>query len=147
MDITYNPVEAQITSYEPEPSKSELSLQINTLQREVERLTNLNNNYQAYHNDLKTKISNVKGYILDLYSMNGEIDEDIKEIAELLDISLTKQYAVEIHVVYRGNIEMPLDAEINDIEDHIEFSFSDRGADDWEVDIFQYDLSIDAEEA
>jgi hypothetical protein len=94
-----------------------------------------------------TKIYYVKEHIKSMYEVEEYIPTDITVIADMLDISLTKQYAVEIHVVYRGNIEMPLDAEINDIEDHIEFSFSDRGADDWEVDIFQYDLSIDAEEA
>ena len=104
----------------------------------------------TYHNSnlsLMSKINHVKEFIKTFYDMGDSVPDEVLSIAELLDISLTKQYAVEIHVVYRGNIEMPLDAEINDIEDHIEFSFSDRGADDWEVDIFQYDLSIDAEEA
>lgn len=104
----------------------------------------------TYHNSnlsLMSKINDVKEFIKSTHELGGFVPDEVLSIAELLDISLTRQYAVEIQVIYRGNIEIPFDAEINDLTDHIEFSFSDRGADDWEVDIFQYDLSIDAEEA
>lgn len=113
----------------------------------IESKDNILSSYSKQLNELRIRIDSVKNYISSMHELGEEVSDDLISIAELLDISLTRQYAVEIHVVYRGNIEMPLDAEINDIEDHIEFSFSDRGADDWEVDIFQYDLSIDAEEA
>lgn len=130
-----------------EPTREELSIQINTLQREVERLQMNFDAARSRNEELNLKINNVRGHIKDIYDMSGDLDEDIMEIARMLDISLTKQYAVEITVTYRGNVEIPLDADIDDLSDHIEFEFSDRGADDWEVDIFQYDVDINAEEA
>lgn len=128
-------------------NRDSLVFQIDSLKSSLELKDSTINSLRKQLNELRIRIDSVKNYISSMHELGEEVSDDLISIAELLDISLTRQYAVEIHVVYRGNIEMPLDAEINDIEDHIEFSFSDRGADDWEVDIFQYDLSIDAEEA
>ena len=145
MDINYNPVNATITPYEP--TRDELSIQINTLQRENERLTTLSNNYRNYHQGLETKIKNVKGYIDDLISVEGMLSDEVKEIASYLDIALNKTYDVTITVTYSGSVEIPMDADIDDFQQHIDFEFSAPFSDEWEFDISQEDVELESEEA
>jgi hypothetical protein len=139
------PVDATVIPYEP--TREELSIQINILQREVERLTTLSNNYRNYHQSLETKINNVKGYIDDIISTEGEVSDEVKEISSYLGIALTKTYDVTITVTYGGSIEIPMDADINDFDEHVDFEFSAPFSDEWEFDICQEDADIQYEEA
>jgi len=139
------PVDATVIPYEP--TREELSIQINILQREVERLTTLSNNYRNYHQGLETKINNVKGYIDDIISTEGEVSDEVKEISSYLGIALTKTYDVTITVTYGGSIEIPMDADINDFDEHVDFEFSAPFSDEWEFDICQEDADIQYEEA
>ena len=130
-----------------EPTREQLSFQINTLQREVERLQMNFDSARSRNEELNLKINNVRGHIKDVYDMNGDLDEDLMEIARMLDISLTKQYAVEITVTYRGNVEIPISEDIDDLSDHISFEFSAPYSDEWEVDIYEDDIDFNYEEA
>jgi hypothetical protein len=75
-----------------------------------------------------------------------DISEDILRIVKILDITLTKTYDMHISVIYRGTVEIPLDEDISKFSDHVEFEFSDKGEDNWDVDIFQYDVDVNWDE-
>ena len=123
----------------------ELSLQINTLQREVERLTNNRDHYQRTYVDMEQRIRNVKGYIHDIYSMEGEISEEVKEIASILGIELTKTVNVSVTVTFSGTANIPMDMDEDDIQNEISFSF-DEGYSDIEWDIEESDQDWDIRE-
>ena len=123
----------------------ELSLQINTLQREVERLTNNRDHYQRTYVDMEQRIRNVKGYISDIYSMEGEISEEIKEIASILRIELTKTVNVSVTVTFSGTANIPMDMDEDDIQNDVSFSF-DEGYSDIEWDIEESDQDWDIQE-
>ena len=97
--------------------------------------------------ELEDKIDHVRGYILDTFEMEDFVPSVLTDIAEILDISLTKQYAVEITVTYRGNVEISVGQDIDDLSDHISFEFSAPYSDEWEVDIYEDDIDFNYEEA
>ena len=113
----------------------------------IESKDNIISSFNKQIHELRIKIDSVKDYILSLNELGEEIPDDLISITELLDISLTKQYSVDITVIYRGNVEIPFDANIRDLQKYIEFDFAPSQKNDWEVDIFQYDVDINYEEA
>jgi hypothetical protein len=129
-----------------EPTPEELSLQINTLQRDNERLQD---NYSRVFNnkmEIDKKINSVRDYILNMYSIEPDLDEHVVDIADLLDITLTKRYAVDITVTYRGEVEVAIGQDIKDLEDQISFDFNISRGDGWEIEIEQDDVKIKHED-
>ena len=77
-------------------------------------------------NDLKLKIEGVQGVILDYISMNGNLDNDeLKEIAEIIKMKLTKTVDVSYTVIYNGTADIPIDVHPADVdwEDEVSFHF------------------------
>jgi hypothetical protein len=121
---------------------------IEELQNEVTRLKadneRLQTNFQSAlsrNHDLNTKISNVRGHILDLYSMNGEIDDDMEEVARLLDIQLTKRIQGEANLRITYTAEVPLDFDVNDFELSYEINCESYEAEsfDFDEEYFEYE--------
>lgn len=89
--------------------------------------------------ELQLKINNVQGVILDYISINGELDnEDLKYIAQLIDMKLTKIVDIEYTVKFVGTAEIPLDVDVDDIDWEEEVSFH--------VDTMSEALGIDLSE-
>lgn len=84
-------------------------------------------------NSLRTKIHNVRGYIMDLYSMNGEIDEEVKDIAEYLDIELTKRVTGTMTI----EVEYSFDAPLGFDNDDLSLSYS-IDCESYDVDNFDW---------
>jgi hypothetical protein len=127
-----------------EPTRGEMSIQINTLQREVERLQTNCDSFRRRAEELVTKIANVKGYISDIYCENGRLDDDIKEIAGYLDIALTKEISgtavFEISFIAR----IPLDMDPDDFE--ISFDVNNETYEAEDFDWNEENTSVSAEE-
>lgn len=98
-----------------EPTREELSLQINTLQREVERLNFNFTAAQQRANDYAMKIDEVRDYIYDLCSQGNLIDE-VTSIAELLDIELTKEISGTAVYEISWSATVPLDFDANNMQ-------------------------------
>ena len=115
---------------------------IEDLTAEIDRLNSqLNtmiNNWEfakTRFTEAQTKIDNVRGYIHDLYDMNGEIDEDMKGVAELLDIPLTKTMDVCFTVEFTGTVEVPLGMDTDDLESEIDFEYrAGYGDAEWDLE-------------
>ena len=129
-----------------EPTREELSIKINTLQRDNERLQD---NYSRVFNnkmEIDKKINSVRDYILNMYSIEPDLDEHVVDIADLLDITLARRYAVDITVTYRGEVEVPLNQKIEYLEDQISFDFNIYNGDGWEIEIEQDEVKVKHEE-
>lgn len=122
------------------------SVQINTLEREVERLTNNWEYVSKVKAELLQKIDNVKGIFLDLASEGEEITETLSEIARMLDISLTREVNVSVTVTFSGTATVPLDMNIDDIASDVSFSFDEGYGSDIEWDISEDDQDWDIQE-
>jgi hypothetical protein len=95
--------------------------------------------------ELSIKINNIKGVILDHISMNGELDnEDLKYIAQLIDMKLTKTVDVEYTVTFTGTAEIPIDVDVDDIDWENEVSFDATIIGDHELDLSEDSVDVDA---
>ena len=82
---------------------------IAALRADLDSMTKLYSRADAKVADLHRKIQNVEDHIKDVYFMNGAIDEDLRAVAELLDISLTKQITGSGTVTFEFTADVPLD--------------------------------------
>ena len=115
------------------------AVEIVNLKQQVATLDNLREHWQRQHNEAQQKIANVQGYFFDLYSENGEIEDEIKYIAELLGITLMKQIAGTATHEISWTAMVPLDFDAEDME--ISFSVE---CDTYEADDFDYN-EVDTE--
>jgi hypothetical protein len=90
----------------PPPSADE---KIAALRADLDSMTKLYSRADDKVADLNRKIQNVEDHIKDVYFMNGVIDEDLRAVAELLDISLTKQITGSGTVTFEFTADVPLD--------------------------------------
>ena len=82
---------------------------IAALRADLDSMTKLYSRADAKVSDLNRKIQNVEDHIKDVYFMNGVIDDDLRAIAELLDITLTKQITGSGTVTFEFTADVPLD--------------------------------------
>jgi len=134
-----------IDSPAPVPNdRDDLIIQIENLNTKLEDVVSYRNSYQRQLSEIQMKVDAVKGYIADLYSTNGEIDDDIKQIAEYLDIELTKSVTGTATFEISFTAEVPLDFDTDDFE----LSF-DVNCDSYEADNFEWseeNVDVDCED-
>lgn len=119
---------------------------LSRLEQHLEYKESIINSFTKQLREHESKLNAVKAYIKEMIDSEEEISKDILRIVKILDITLTKTYDVHISPIYRGTVEIPLGENIDKLLDHIEFEFSDKGEDDWDVDIFQYDVNVNWDE-
>ena len=119
----------------PEPTREELSLTINTLQREVERLGNVNESYAA---DIRTKagmISEFEDRLKDA-AQEQEIDGDLaQEFASIFNLELSKEYTITIEASWSGTVTVPFGQDVDDLDLEFQFPTLAYSCDEFELDI------------
>lgn len=116
----------------------------NRLNDDIERVRGLYASSSTSTQEYRQKIDNVKGYIRDIYSEDGEVDDRVKDIAGLLNIELTKSISGTAIFEISWTADVPLDFDPDDFE----ISF-DVNCDTYEADNFDWDeenTSVSAEE-
>ena len=119
--------------------------EIASLKSNLDQMTSNWNYAKAASAEYRQKIANVKGYIFDLYSANGDIDDEIKEIADLLDITLLKEIQGTAMCEISWTAQVPLDFDADDFE----ISF-DVNCETYEAEAFEYNednLEVSGEDA
>ena len=126
-------------------SREELAKSCEYLTNQTVDLTNRLHKSNDEANDLRLKIEGVQDFILDYISINDNLDNDeLREIADILKMKLTKIVDIEYTVKYTGLAEIPLDVDVDDIDWEDEVSFHvdtnsehhiDLSADSVEVDV------------
>lgn len=137
---TFFPTSTPVAEETLRESFDRQAVEIVNLKQQVATLENLREHWQRQYNEAQQKIDNVKGYFFDLYSENGEIEDEIKYIAELLDIVLMKQIAGTATCDISWTAMVPLDFDAEDME--ISFDVNcDSEADDFEWHEENIDIS------
>jgi len=142
MDVFTTP--ALVTEHVPN-DRDDLIIQIDSLKASYESMT-ANWNFQRDRADTLTrKIDAVRGHIHDLYSMNGEIDDEIKEIAAFLDIELTQRVegTATIEVSFSFDAPLGFDVDSFDLSVYVESNSYEVDNFDWNED----SVDISCEEA
>lgn len=137
-----------MTTFTPAPStpndRDDLLIQIENLTTDRDRVQSNFDATLRMNQELNQKISNVRGYIFDLYSMHGDVSDDVKEIAEYLGIELTKRIQGTATYTIEFTAEVPLDFDADDFE--VSFSVE---CDSYEADNFDWtevDTEVSAED-
>jgi sugar-specific transcriptional regulator TrmB len=123
----------------------EMQIKIDNLTTRLEVSENQKSANYRQMNEIKDQVRAVKDYITNLYSMHGEIDEDIKEIAELLEIELTRHVEGTATIEISFSFDAPLDFDIDSFELSVDVT-----EDSYEVsnfDWFESSTDIECEEA
>lgn len=146
MDAFTTPVDATISEYIPESERELINArnEIINLKAETVRLEGTHNFWYNKHTELEQKIRNVHGVIRDYYSENGEISDELKDIANYLDITLTKTISGSATCAISWSAEVPLDFDPSDFE----ICFSAE-CDTVEAEDFNYnedDVTVEAED-
>lgn len=94
--------------------------------------------------ELRTKIDNVQGFMRDFYSENGEMNEDLEEIARLLGIDLTKEISGTATFTISFTANVPLDFDADDFEISFDVNCDSYDAEDFEWN--EDDIEVNAEE-
>jgi hypothetical protein len=89
-------------------------------------------------------IANAKVIILEAFD-GDDFDKDVvTNIAEALDIELTKEYEVTINVTFSGTVSVPLGFDMDcDLENYIRFEASNTRWGDGELECDLYSDGID----
>ena len=126
-------------------SREDLVKRYEDLTNKVVDLNNRLHKSNDEANDLRLKIEGVEGVILDYLSENGNLDNDeLKQIADILGMKLTKTVDVSYTVTYNGTAEIPLDVDADEVdwEDEVSFHFDIIG--DHLVDLSEDSVDSDA---
>ena len=111
------------------------------MQNKIDRLSENLDTARARINSFETKIDNVRNYILDEYAMEGMLHTQLEEVANMLDITLTKKIQGEANIRITYTAEVPLNFDGNDFELSYEISCDSYEAENFEFDeeYFEYE--------
>ena len=100
--------------------------EVDDLKKRLEGTTGILNGYRL-------KVSNVEGYIRDIIDMDGNLSEEMQEVARMLDIDLVRHVEGTITIEVSYSLDLPMGIEVEDLE----FS-ADVSCDTYEAENFEW---------
>lgn len=146
MSYLDTPVDANVSHYYSPDQIKQTIYDLDVISKENERLRLDVGALRKHLNEGQAMVDAVGKYIKEC-SSSGDLTDELEHVAELLDITLTNKYSVNITVTYRGTIEVPAGQNIESFDEHVNFEFSAPFSDEWEFDIYQDEVEIDKWEA
>jgi len=118
---------------------------VETMKGDIESLNNSISVLRRQNSYANNLLANAKVIILEAFD-NDDFDKDVvTNIAEALDLSLTKEYQVTINVTFSGTVSVPLGFDTEgDLENYINFdaTASGWGNEEVECDLFSDDIDV-----
>ena len=116
-----------------------------TMKGDIESLNNSISVLKRQNSYANNLLANAKVIILEAFD-NDDFDKDVvTNIAEALDVSLTKEYQVTINVTFSGTVSVPLGFDTEgDLENYIDFEARTNGygKEEVECDLFSDGIDI-----
>ena len=120
----------------------ELAVANGALEQENERI----DAWRKMHNRLAEQIDNVIPIIKDAI-INDDVDIDtLKSIANELCIELTREVRIKMKITASGTATVPIDFDLDDIDNELSVEFSNNYGTDVEFDIEVDDMTVDCED-
>jgi hypothetical protein len=119
------------------------------LAKSLQSALDINSAQQRIISEQKNKIDNAKVLIFEAYEVDDFSEDRVEAIAEALEVSLTKEVDVMIHVTFSGTVDVPLGFDIEgDLENYIDFeaTASGYGRVDIECDLFTDGVDVNVVE-
>jgi hypothetical protein len=127
----------------PTPNLTELSLRINTLEREVERVTDLHQRCQVANVEYENQKSEFEDRLKDAVE-NDEIDGDLaKEFADIFDLTLDKEYRITLEASWTGTITVPFGFDVDNLDFEFPFPELSYSCNECDMDIDEDNTSHD----
>lgn len=112
----------------------------------LEQATERSATWQKMHSRLSIHIDNAATLIKDAI-INDDVDIDtLKSIAQELNIELTREVRIKMTITASGTATVPIDFDLDDIDDEISVNFSNNYGTDTELDIEVDDMTVDCED-
>ena len=120
-----------------------LTLAKNDMDQALERAAT----WQKMHVRLTNQVDNVATIIKDAIIDDAFVDIDmLKSIADELCIELTREVRIKMKITASGTATVPIDFDLDDIDNEISVEFSNNYGTDVEFDIEVDDMSADCED-
>ena len=111
-----------------------------TMKGDIESLRNTISSLQRQNSYANNLLANAKVVILEAFDGDEFGKDVVNNIAEALEIQLTKEYQVKINVMFSGTITAPIGLDEDDFGNDIEYSASLnnwRNSDEMELDLYE----------
>lgn len=99
---------------------------------EIARLNERYSSALSEINDYRLKIANASGVIMDYYSENGELTDELKQIGEMLGTEMTKNISGTALFEISWSAQVPLDFDPDDFEISFSAECESYEADDFD---------------
>lgn len=132
--------------YQPTPTVEELQTKIVSLESDNKRLADNYDYARQRHSENQSMIDQFEVRLKTAIE-DQEIDSDLaKEFADIFSIPLERSYDVTVTVTFSGTVSVPLDFDIDDLENHLSASLeASHYSSDVSVDLMEDGMEIDAQ--
>lgn len=131
-----------VTPYPPTPLEERVAELEKALQRKTEQ-------WEFASSQLQKRVAQVESFENELKNNPWDFDnETLSDLASYFDITLEREYMVEITVKFSGSVTVPMDYDIDDLENELsaEITKSYYGDANVEVDFMEDGMEISYEE-
>lgn len=129
------------TMQELEYKVLELNTEINRLNSELETATGDRDFWRDKYNARMTQIDSLEAYIKENFDY---IDENVsQEIVDIFGFNITKDYDVTITVTFSGTVSVPLNYDMDNLENDLNASLDASYYADVEADFSEDNMEID----
>ena len=123
----------------------ELNTEISRLESELDAITSDRDFWQARAHDRQMMIDNLQEYVKDNFDY---IDESVsQELVDIFGLEITKDYDVTVTVEFSGTVSVPLNYDIDGLEDSLHASLEFSSYEDGEADFMEDRMTIDWSES
>ena len=139
MSYLDTPIEATVSDYYPTATPDQIKqmkYDLGVIAKENERLRLDVGSLRKQLNEGQACIESAKEIILEAFDCDDFDKDVVTNIAEALEIELTKELSVTINVTFSGTVTVPLGFDMDVIENHIEFDASTNSYTELECDLF-----------
>lgn len=140
----------------PVSDMSVYALQDARIKELEQQIAELKSALELRRNDVQMLTGSCRGYAAQVESFERELKanpwdfdgETLRDLARFFDITLEREYSVEITVRFSGNVTVPMDYDIDDLENDLsaEIIKSYYGDANVEVDFMEEGMEISYEE-
>lgn len=131
-----------VTPYPPTPLEERVAELEKALQRKTEQ-------WEFASSQLQKRVAQVESFENELKNNPWDFDnETLSDLASYFDITLEREYSVEITVRFSGNVTVPMDYDIDDLENDLQAEISKGyySNSSVEIDFMEEEMEISYEE-
>jgi hypothetical protein len=142
IDPSFDTAPVTMTEY---VTVEKLETKIDQLNNALASMTSDRDYWQARAHDRQMMIDNLEEYVKDQFDY---IDEEISQsLVDIFGLSISKDYDVTVTVTFSGTVSVPLNYDMDDLEDSLNASLEFSYHEDGDADFMENKMEIDWSES